>query len=376
MKIAYLKQISILFSTVAVTFFSVMPFARAQSVESVELDAIASSQQASDFSTNAEDLRVQAPAPVSQSETVVPGTVAQSQPLELSSETIPLNRAAAPITLGETQTMALEEPTSTPQNQTFDPVEPSAYTIGQLTAPTDDTLDDDGVYDDGTGDTIYEDSDTLDDDGVYDDSDTLDDDGVFDDDSDTLDDDSVFDEDDTLDDDGVFDEDDFDEDEALDDPLEPQTGPISPGRATRSGPSYIGAGANIGLGDGDTALGETSFSVFSKIGLTSNISVRPSVLIEDDPTILLPVTLDFIPGVTDVTEDVTEDLGLRVSPFIGAGVAISTGDDGSVDFLATGGVDVPITDVLTFTTSVSASLFDNPAVGLLLGIGVNFPALR
>ncbi|MEQ9670496.1 hypothetical protein [Coleofasciculus sp. G2-EDA-02] len=155
-------------------------------------------------------------------------------------------------------------------------------------------------------------------------------------------------------------------------PLDIDTTEVSPGRATRSGSSYIGIGGNIGLGDGDTALGETSFAIFSKIGLTSNVSVRPSVLIEDDPTILLPVTLDFTPGVTEVTADVTEDVGARVSPYIGAGIAISTGDDSSVDLLATGGVDVPLATQLTATASVSASLFDNPAVGLLLGVGYNF----
>lgn len=159
--------------------------------------------------------------------------------------------------------------------------------------------------------------------------------------------------------------------DAPEEPFDVDTSGVSPGRATRSGPSYIGIGANIGLGDGDTALGETSFAVFSKVGLTSNISVRPSVLIEDEATILLPVTLDFVPGVTQVTESVSEDIGVRVSPYIGAGIAISTGDDSAVDFLATGGVDIPITSRVTANASVSASLFDNPAVGLLLGVGYN-----
>jgi hypothetical protein len=152
----------------------------------------------------------------------------------------------------------------------------------------------------------------------------------------------------------------------------PDTRDISPGRATRSGSSYVGVGGNIGLGDGDTALGEGSFSIFSKVGLTRNLSVRPNVLVSDDPTILLPLTLDFIPLVTEVTEDVSREIGLRVSPFIGAGVAISTGDDSTVDFLATGGVDVPLSSRITATASVNATLFDNPAVGLLLGVGYNF----
>ncbi|MBD3881324.1 hypothetical protein IFO70_06115 [Phormidium tenue FACHB-886] len=152
----------------------------------------------------------------------------------------------------------------------------------------------------------------------------------------------------------------------------PDTSDVSPGRATRSGSSYIGVGGSIGLGDGDTALGESSFSVFSKVGLTSNISARPAVLISDDPTILLPLTLDFTPFITGATEDLTSEIGRRVSPYLGAGVAISTGDDSTVDFLATAGLDVALTSEFTATAAVNATLFDNPAVGLLLGVGFNF----
>jgi hypothetical protein len=151
-----------------------------------------------------------------------------------------------------------------------------------------------------------------------------------------------------------------------------QADEVAPGRATRSGPSYIGVGGNIGIGDGDTAVGEGSFAVFSKVGLTRYLSVRPTVLFSDDPTILIPVTVDFIPGVTDLTEDVSGELGLRVSPYLGAGIAISTGDDSGVDFLASAGVDVPITGRLTATAAVNATLFDNTAIGLLLGVGYNF----
>jgi hypothetical protein len=42
---------------------------------------------------------------------------------------------------------------------------------------------------------------------------------------------------------------------------------VDPGRTTRGGSSYIGVAGNIGLG-GDSAIGEGSFMVISKIGLT------------------------------------------------------------------------------------------------------------
>ena len=165
----------------------------------------------------------------------------------------------------------------------------------------------------------------------------------------------------------------FGQDETDDDEFGQDDFDIEVGRPTRSGPSYVGVGANIGLGEGDTAIGEGSFAIFSKIGLTPNLSVRPSVLVSDDPTILLPVTFDFIPGVSRTTEDVTARVaGLTVSPYVGGGIAIATGDDAAVDFLATGGVDVPLSPQISATASVNASLFSNPAVGLMLGVGYNF----
>ncbi|NJK52065.1 MAG: hypothetical protein HC936_03200 [Leptolyngbyaceae cyanobacterium SU_3_3] len=68
---------------------------------------------------------------------------------------------------------------------------------------------------------------------------------------------------------------------------------VSPGRVTRSGSSYIGVGGNIGLGSGDTQLGQGSFAVLSKVGLLPSVSVRPAFLFSDNLTILIPVTYDF-----------------------------------------------------------------------------------
>ncbi len=70
---------------------------------------------------------------------------------------------------------------------------------------------------------------------------------------------------------------------------------VTPGRTTLGGPSYIGVAGNIGLSGNDTALSDGNFAVISKIGLTRNISVRPSVLFGDDTVFLVPLTLDFTP---------------------------------------------------------------------------------
>ncbi len=147
----------------------------------------------------------------------------------------------------------------------------------------------------------------------------------------------------------------------------PPFGGVNPGRSTRSGSSYIGVGGNIGIG-GDTGIGEGSFSVLSKVGLTRNLSVRPSVLFGDNTTILLPVTIDFP----------TKNLGttrFNIAPYIGGGAVISTGDNSDVGLLLTGGVDVPITPRFTATAGVNVGFVDDTDVGLVIGVGYNFSGL-
>ena len=154
-------------------------------------------------------------------------------------------------------------------------------------------------------------------------------------------------------------------------PTAPQTVPIlnqvSPGRSTRSGSSYVGVGGNIGIGSGDSSLGEGSFAVISKIGLLRSFSVRPSLLFSGDVTILLPITYDFSFG-----EGPTETLGFSAAPYVGIGAAISTGDGADVALLLTGGVDVPISSQFTATAAVNATVTGEAAIGILVGVGYNF----
>jgi hypothetical protein len=139
---------------------------------------------------------------------------------------------------------------------------------------------------------------------------------------------------------------------------------ISPGRATRSGPSYIGVAGNIGL-TGDTGIGEGAFTVISKLGLARNFSVRPGVIFGDDPVFLVPLTVDFPRENLEITQ-------LSVAPYIGGGVAISTGRDSTVGALITGGVDVPLSQRITATAGVNVGFIDDTDVGLLVGVGYNF----
>lgn len=139
---------------------------------------------------------------------------------------------------------------------------------------------------------------------------------------------------------------------------------VTPGRATRSGPSYIGVGGNIGFG-GSTDLGRGSFTAFSKIGLTNNLSARPAINIGSRTAVLLPITVDF-------PVRSAADGRVNVAPYIGGGVVISTGDGSEVRALATGGVDVPLSDQFTANAGVNVGFFGDTEVGVRVGIGYNF----
>ncbi|MBF2050174.1 hypothetical protein HJG54_32370 [Leptolyngbya sp. NK1-12] len=140
---------------------------------------------------------------------------------------------------------------------------------------------------------------------------------------------------------------------------------VTPGRATRSGPSYVGVGGNLGFG-GDTALGETNFTIFSKIGLTRNFSARPSVVVGSDPTILLPLTADLPIGA------IAEDIDFAVAPFVGGGLAISTGSDSLARPLITGGIDIPVADRVTVVAQGNVAFFRDTEGSVIIGVGYNF----
>ncbi|MDF5734755.1 hypothetical protein [Nostoc sp. S13] len=131
--------------------------------------------------------------------------------------------------------------------------------------------------------------------------------------------------------------------------------------------NYIGVGGNFGL-SGDTALGESAFTIFSKIGLRNNFSFRPAATISDKTVFLIPVTIDFpVESITDLGES-----QIIAVPYIGGGAAISTNEDTSVGFLLTGGVDVRVSPEFTATAGLNVDFLDTTDIGLLLGIGYNF----
>lgn len=139
---------------------------------------------------------------------------------------------------------------------------------------------------------------------------------------------------------------------------------VEPGTATRSGSSYIGIGGNIGL-SGDTTIGNGAFAVISKIGLTDYLSARPSALIDDDAVFLLPVTFDF-------SGDEVPNAEFSIAPYLGGGLAISTGSGDTLGALISGGLDIPLSSEFTANAGANVSFINDTDVGLTLGVGYNF----
>ncbi|MEA5582929.1 hypothetical protein VB620_16460 [Nodularia harveyana UHCC-0300] len=139
------------------------------------------------------------------------------------------------------------------------------------------------------------------------------------------------------------------------------------GRTTRGGRSYIGVAGNIGLGGGDSSLGDGNFAVMSKVGITDTISVRPAAVFGNNTTILVPVTYDFnLQSADPFAEPVL------IAPYVGVGAALKTGDDSKTAVLISGGIDFPLNPKFTATAAVNAGFFSETDIGVMLGVGYNF----
>lgn len=130
--------------------------------------------------------------------------------------------------------------------------------------------------------------------------------------------------------------------------------------------SYVGVGGNIGLSDADTGTGETGFAVMSKVAITNNISVRPSVVIGSDTSITVPVTYDFLVRNSNTSSSIT--------PYVGGGVVFATGGGDDTDLMVTTGVDYRFKPNWVGNASVNVGFGDDRTdVGLMLGVGYVFP---
>ena len=120
----------------------------------------------------------------------------------------------------------------------------------------------------------------------------------------------------------------------------------------------------VGIGGGDDG-----FVTNGKITLGDNFSVRPSVATDfdfddgEDVSYVLPLTYDF--NAVDTEGD--------VYPFVGAGIGGELGDDSTIEFALTGGVDYRLGDRWVANGSVNYLPFaDSDEVGFILGVGYVF----
>ncbi len=120
----------------------------------------------------------------------------------------------------------------------------------------------------------------------------------------------------------------------------------------------------VGIGGGNDG-----FVVNGKLTLSDNLSVRPSVATDfdfndgEDVSYLLPVTYDFN----------AVDANGNVYPFIGTGIGGELGNDSTVEFALTGGVDYRMSDRWVANGAVNYLPFaDSDEVGFTLGVGYTF----
>lgn len=140
----------------------------------------------------------------------------------------------------------------------------------------------------------------------------------------------------------------------------------------RPAPNYIGVGGSLGLAE-DVFGDVGAFAAISKIRLFSptenvDISIRPSVLVGEDLSLVVPATIDLrLSGFNFL--GTTAD---SFVPYIGPGFIVATDDEDDVFYFnLTGGVDVPIGQ-FTANAAFNVGFLDDTALGLTLGIGYNF----
>ncbi|MGI8933521.1 MAG: outer membrane protein [Phormidesmis sp.] len=128
---------------------------------------------------------------------------------------------------------------------------------------------------------------------------------------------------------------------------------------------FIGIGADFGTAD------DVSFAVISKLSLSDQIAVRPSVLVGNDFALLVPVTYEFSRFTTNVE-------GFRILPYAGVGASYVGGNDSNFGLLLSAGVDVPVARQFTANAQANYSgLFsDSDNFGVTIGVGYNFGGFR
>ncbi|MEL6552728.1 MAG: OmpW family outer membrane protein, partial [Cyanobacteria bacterium J06621_11] len=140
-------------------------------------------------------------------------------------------------------------------------------------------------------------------------------------------------------------------------------------RATALGSDYIGIGADIGYAD------DFGFAAISKFSFSRRFAIRPSVVIGDDFSVLVPVTYDFSQYSGDMG-------GFPIRPYAGVGASYTNtdednddnddgDDDSDINLLLSAGVDIPISRRFTFNSQVNWGVLEESQFGITVGVGYN-----
>ncbi|KPQ37124.1 MAG: Outer membrane protein beta-barrel domain [Phormidesmis priestleyi Ana] len=133
--------------------------------------------------------------------------------------------------------------------------------------------------------------------------------------------------------------------------------------ASVGGSDFIGIGGDFGYAD------DLSFAVISKLSLSENVALRPSVLVGDDLSVLVPVTYEFNRYSTDVG-------GFRVLPYAGVGASYQDNSDNeNFNLLLSAGADVPLSDQFTLNAQANVGVLNDTEFGVTVGVGYNFGRL-
>ncbi len=132
-------------------------------------------------------------------------------------------------------------------------------------------------------------------------------------------------------------------------------------RVARSGSDFVGIGADFGYVD------SVSFAVISKLSLSEQIALRPSVLVGDDLAVLVPVTYEFTRFSTDVS-------GFQIRPYAGVGASYD-GDGEDFNLLLAAGADAPLSQRFTLNAQANLGVFNDTDFGVTVGVGYNFGSL-
>lgn len=134
-----------------------------------------------------------------------------------------------------------------------------------------------------------------------------------------------------------------------------------------SAPARAGMGSNsigpsLAIGNGNTAIG-----IDSKFGISDNISIRPAIYFPTGVTQFgASLTYDF---------DVSRSSKLQITPYLGGGVAITSGNNGGsrTDTFFTGGADFGVSDSVDLKAALLVPLSSNNATtSVTIGAGFKF----